>query len=428
MNPTERQVFHMKTHTQRIASPGTILLIVALVLALAIPVLPAQADAYIPAGTTATVAVGSAAVYATAALGSPVITQLSAGTRVQVISYGANWTQIMLGGGVSGYVVTGYLSFGAPVPTTPPVSTTATVASGPLNVHSGPSLAASVIARLSAGTRVQVISFDINWAHIKLSGNRTGYVDTSYLTFGSPAPGPATPGHEKAKTPGANASVRTQNRGPINLRSQPSLDAPVINAYANGSRVQALSKKAGWYYVRVDSVKGYIDMQYIVLDNGVTLEGDGSYDGVVQNATAGQILHLRQRPDTKSRSLGEYHNGTYVEILDMGTEWLHVSVAGKDGYMMAKYVHVVSPGLTAERTVLSTSGGDVPVYEKASDKGEPVARLSNGATVTVVIPGAGWSQVQVTVDGKTMTGYIQDGLLHAVDTPVPEYTEFMISG
>ena len=180
--------------------------------------------------------------------------------------------------------------------------------------------------------------------------------------------------------------------------------------------------------MKVDSLQGYIDMKYVVLDNGVEIQGDGNYDGVVHNATAGQILHLRQRPETKSKSLGNYHNGTYVEILDVGTEWLHVVVDNKDGYMMSQYVTIITPGISAEHTALSTSGSSVPLYASASDKGEIISQLDNGTVVTVVTPNAQWSQVQVMVGNEQKTGYIQNDQLHMTPAETPEYTEFTITG
>ena len=59
--------------------------------------------------------------------------------------------------------------------------------------------------------------------------------------------------------------VKTPQGGPVNLRTGPSTDSPVIITVPNGSRVTVYADVPGWYVVNYNGVDGYISRQYIVL-------------------------------------------------------------------------------------------------------------------------------------------------------------------
>lgn len=66
---------------------------------------------------------------------------------------------------------------------------------------------------------------------------------------------------------------------------------------------------------------------------------DASRWAVVNNPDPADRLHLRERDEKSSRSLGKYYNGTHVEVLKRGETWTKVRVAGNTvGWMMTKYL------------------------------------------------------------------------------------------
>ena len=54
--------------------------------------------------------------------------------------------------------------------------------------------------------------------------------------------------------------------GNLNIRSAPSLSAPVIGKAPNGAQVFVLGQYNGWYVVRYDQYEGYVSGDYIVLN------------------------------------------------------------------------------------------------------------------------------------------------------------------
>lgn len=110
----------------------------------------------------------------------------------------------------------------------------------------------------------------------------------------------------------------------------------------------------------------------------------------------GGNLNLRETASLSAKVLGQYPTGTLVEIVEAGNEWHKVSVNGKDGYMMAKYLSTATTSQTA--TVKTNTGIGLNVREEPSLHGAIITSVKNGGTVTVLQRGATWCRV--SVDGK----------------------------
>lgn len=65
---------------------------------------------------------------------------------------------------------------------------------------------------------------------------------------------------------------------------------------------------------------------------------DPSRWAVVNNPNPADRLHLRERDDRASRSLGKYYNGTPVEVLRTAGDWAFVRAGGMTGWMMKEYL------------------------------------------------------------------------------------------
>ena len=116
--------------------------------------------------------------------------------RTQIIVTGRNsvWSEVIYNG-ISGYVMTGYIDFGAsqavstPTPTPRPVPTeqvylTARIATNgsKLNLRSGPSMGDNIITSIDNGTYVTVAEKGASWSLI-IAGSYTGWVQSQYLDF-----------------------------------------------------------------------------------------------------------------------------------------------------------------------------------------------------------------------------------------------------
>lgn len=321
-----------------------------------------------------------------------ILLSIPVGTAVQITGASGDWYAVWVSG-FAGYIHSHFIR-------TEGQQASATVRSGPLNLREAPSMRARVITQLATGTRLAVLLRESDWTQV-LYGTQPGYVATGYLRFD----GESTP-RPPVTTPDANATVRTTNGGSLNLRQYAGSDAPILGAYANGSRVRVLSTSGGWSRVTAGSRTGYMSSRYLVPDGG----SGGAGDAVVSNPGAGQVLNLREEPSAASRSLGQYVNGTYVTLLGTGTEWHRVRVGGITGYMMARYVRITS-GATPHRTVTGGAGGYVNLRGGPGYQYGVLRQVRNGAAASVTIPYPTWSEVLVRDGAGYLRGYMLSSFL-----------------
>ena len=88
---------------------------------------------------------------------------------------------------------------------------------------------------------------------------------------------------------------------------------------------------------------GYMASQYLSASQssgGGTSTSGYPKTGVVNNPGANQVLLLRETASTDARVLGYYRNGTSVQLLGESGSFYKVTVGGKNGYMMKKFIKV----------------------------------------------------------------------------------------
>lgn len=126
----------------------------------------------------------------------------------------------------------------------------------------------------------------------------------------------------------------------------------------------------------------------------------------------GGRLNLRETASLTGKVLGQYPTGTLVEITEAGDEWCKVTVNGKTGYMMTKYLSRESQSITA--TVKTNSGIGLNLRESPSLSGALITSIKNGEKVTVLQKGETWSRVSAGGhEGFASTQYLNFGTASA---------------
>lgn len=122
----------------------------------------------------------------------------------------------------------------------------------------------------------------------------------------------------------------------------------------------------------------------------------------------GGALNLRQTASLDAKVLGQYPTGTLVEIHDKGNEWSRVTVNGKTGYMMTRYLSQAEKDVTA--TVRTNTGIGLNLREAPSLSGAILTSFKPGTKVTVLQKGHSWSRVRVDGrEGFMSTTYLSFG-------------------
>ena len=103
----------------------------------------------------------------------------------------------------------------------------------------------------------------------------------------------------------------------------------------------------------------------------------------------GGALNLREQPSKNATVLGQYPSGTWVEVLEAGIDWSRVSVDGKEGYMMSKYLTGGSSGSSSTMYVRTNTRG-LNLRKEPNDTSAIITSYPKGTKVTVLARGTKW--------------------------------------
>lgn len=278
------------------------------------------------------------------------------------------------------------------------------VKGGSLNLRQEASQTAAVLGQYPSGTWMTVIEEGTEWSKVKVDG-KVGYVMSKYL----------------ADAVNSNTMYVHTNTGiGLNLRTEPSLTGDIITSFPNGTAVNVISRGNGWYKIQVGDSLGFAASRYLSTDSngGSTGGGSGSTSGkqgIVNNPGANQVLLLRETASTDARVLGYYRNGTAVTIKGESGSFYKVTVNGKTGYMMKKFIKLTSSGsgsgsgsvvlpeapFTAK--LVNDNGTGIVNFRKAPGLSSSIIKAYPvGTEITVTSVGDVWCKA--TIDG--VEGYV----------------------
>ncbi|MEK4746800.1 MULTISPECIES: SH3 domain-containing protein [Niallia] len=306
-----------------------------------------------------------------ASTNSSILTKLSRGTEVKVLSSANGWDKVTVSG-KTGYVSSSYLSEkkiteattnnnkateknSGNTPTL--VSKKVNVQAGSnLNVRSTASTSGSIKGKLSAGTVVTVLSEKNGWSKIKTS-KAEGYVSSEYLTSIS-TPDKGTDKNEAKqpeKTPtGKEMKVNVQAGSNLNVRSTASTSGSIKGKLSAGTVVTVLSEKNGWSKIKTSKVEGYVSSEYLTsistpnkgTDKNEAKQPEKTPTGIekIVNVQAGSSLNLRSTPSTSGKILSKLPAGTVVIVQAEGNGWSKVKVNNLEGYVSTEYLSTKGNG------------------------------------------------------------------------------------
>lgn len=304
-----------------------------------------------------------------------VLAEIPKGTRIVVTAQEGQWCAVRWGG-LSGYVMTKYLSFDLPTtepvvtpqPTATPVVTpepTATTTPAPTeapealedSMSTGAYTAwvtaqnapmrqtagteAAIVAYVTWGTSVTVLGQESGWCLIRI-GQQTGYVLAEQLAC------------EQPNAPLGQKYVSTQSDS-LAMREQPDSSAAIVKWLPRGALVTVLAEQGTWSYVSYGGQEGYCAAQYLsdnapgpvvlaadtpILD--VTLADAPGWTAVVKENDAQEEV-LRQWCSLNAPEASAVKSGETVEVLQKGNIWCKVRYEGKEGYCLTEHLTRKAP-------------------------------------------------------------------------------------
>lgn len=266
------------------------------------------------------------------------------------------------------------------------------VTGGALNLRETPSLQAKVIRQYPTGTWMTVLSEEGEWSKVEVGGS-TGYVMSKYLT---------------GSNTDATLYVRTNTGRGLNLRDMPSLEGNILTSFKPGTAVKLLVRGADWHKVSVNGQEGYMNARYLTAS---TTSGStsASKTGVVANPGVNQVLLLRETASTDARVLGYFGNGTQVTITGEEGDFYKVTVGGKKGFMMKKFIKLSTssssalPAAPFAAELVNPNGNSIVNFRKAPGLNASIIKAHKvGTKINVLEVGETWCKAEI--DG--VTGYV----------------------
>lgn len=282
------------------------------------------------------------------------------------------------------------------------------VRGGALNMRKEPSLSAQVLKQYPSGTWMTVLDDQGEWSKVRVNGLE-GYVMSKYLAD---------------STGDSTLYVRTNTGRGLNLRDLPSLEGNILGSFKPGTAVNVIARGNGWYKVTVSGLTGYMSSRYLSgsqSGGGNTPSTGYPKTGVVNNPGANQVLLLRETASTDARVLGYYRNGTSVKLLGESGSFYKVTVDGKNGYMMKKFIKVggsstgggssTLPATPFTAKLVNPNGNHIVNFRTAPGLNASIIKAHPvGTEITVLEVGDVWCKAEI--DG--VTGYVSRYFFKAV--------------
>lgn len=250
---------------------------------LAMPLNAQAADANSQAGVVA-VSSGRLNVRSSGSTSASVVTALSKGSYVTLISKSGSWWRVEYANGKYGYCHSDYIT------QVSGTAATVKVSSGSLNVRTGPGTSYSRQGSLSNGQTVIVLSSSGGWSRILYHGTKTGYVSAAYLSSGTSsgsssgssgysAVSLSVPSYKQTDSRWASVQIGSSGKTIAQIGCATTAVA-MMESYRTGTTIypDAMSKKLSYTssgslywpsnYVAVTNTSGYLSAVYTQLKQG----------------------------------------------------------------------------------------------------------------------------------------------------------------
>jgi cell wall-associated NlpC family hydrolase len=187
-----------------------------------------------------------------------------------------------------------------------------------LRLRSGPGTSYEVISTLYEGEELDVLEKQEGWAKVR-AGDLEGWVYTEYLTC--------------LKQLAVDAEF-------LRLRSEPSLDAEVIDQAPYGTILSVLEEREDWCKVLYHDQVGWMKSEFLVdpgrIDSSL-LSVEETPPTAIKVVTV-DSLNVRTGPGTDFEKIGTLSGGTLVTVLKEDGQWSMIEFEGGKAWVFNEYL------------------------------------------------------------------------------------------
>ncbi len=286
-----------------------------------------------------------------------VVTIVYKGQAITVLgrNHDGSWIKVRLYSGQEGWVKTSYVVVNQDISSLPVLdsstSTTAVVATGALNVRSGPGLQYGVVAVVVSGERVTLLGRNANssWALIRTTSNVEGWVNASLLASNVPISSlPVVTDRTPDTLPTTASAVVISSA--TNVRSGPGVIYPSAAVVTRDVTVALLGRTedGSWLQVRTASgVVGWVNASNAQANVDITSlpAAEVTQPSNISIVATG-ALNVRSGPGTSFSAFTAVVRGQSLVLLGRNTSatWVQVQLPGGGvGWVSGNYIYGAIP-------------------------------------------------------------------------------------
>jgi N-acetylmuramoyl-L-alanine amidase len=264
----------------------------------------------------------------------------------------ASWAQIRTAAGQTGWVNVSFIQPGVAISTlpvtdshTPAPAASAIVATGALNVRSGPGVGYSIVAVVGHGDVVTLLGRNAtaSWVQVQRASGQTGWVNASLVQ-----PTVAISTLPLVETPAGTAvPLATVVTGALNVRTGPGVGYSIISTLQNGQQAPLLGRNSdsSWTQIRLATGQvGWVRTAFIQTPVAISSLPLVSIAGTAPAATATVTtwaLNVRSGPGVSYGIVTAVQQGQQVTLLgrNSAATWVQVRLAGgQTGWLNAYFI------------------------------------------------------------------------------------------
>ncbi len=194
-----------------------------------------------------------------------------------------------------------------------------------VNVREEPSISSSVITQIDSGETFPFLQEENDWYQIELENGTKGWI-ASWL----------------GKIEEIESTISSTKNGIIlvdnlNIRSEPNTNSTIINQLQKDDHVQVISQENDWTEILYQSKSAWISSQYVdILEEEKNSEEDNTQTNMDAEfiTTLFDNTSIKEKPTSKSKSIGETKADTVLEVLEKKDDWYKVKFDhDKTGYI-----------------------------------------------------------------------------------------------
>ncbi|MFO7538498.1 MAG: SH3 domain-containing protein [Chloroflexota bacterium] len=272
---------------------------------------------------------------------------------------------------------------------------TAVIATGALNVRSGPGITFNRTAAVYQGNTVTLLGRNqsATWVKIQMANGHQGWVNVAY-TF--PSVAVVTLPVVDAPAPPSASATAVVNTGALNVRSGPSVAHTVVAVAQQGFALQLLGRNANssWAKVRLTSgQEGWVNASLITPSVPISSLPMVDAPGVTPTAVVNTgALNVRSGPGVSYSVVTWVQQGQTLSLLgrNANSSWVQVRTAGNHtGWVNASLIQA------------NVAVSSLPVVGAAAPTGTAV--VSTGALNVRYGPGVSYGAFAAVYQGTTVS-------------------------